>query len=144
MTAPRIVLDTNVLIASIGTRSPYRWIFDSIRNGRLGLCVSDMILFEYQDVIARKTTRSIAENVVNFITINPTTELIQTYFNFGMIASDPADNKFVDCAIAAGADHLVSNDRHFQILKRIDFPKVDIITVKEFEAAYRERLAPEQ
>ncbi len=34
-TAPRIVLDTNILIASIGKKSPFRWIFDCVIEGRI-------------------------------------------------------------------------------------------------------------
>ena len=49
-----------------------------------------------------------------------------------MITADPDDNKFVDCAISAGAKYIVTNDKHFNVLKEIDFPKVDIITLIDF------------
>ncbi len=137
MIEPKIVLDTNILLASIGSRSPFRWIFDSIIEGRITLCISNEILLEYQEVIARKANSKVAENVVNFLTINPHSVKVDVYFNFGLIRSDPSDNKFVDCAIAAGADHIVSNDRHFRILKNIEFPKVSILNLSEFEHLYR-------
>lgn len=73
-TAPKIVVDTNVLIAIIGRKSPFRWIFDFIIGGKLILCVSNEILFEYREVLERKTTAAVAENVVNFIVVNPFTE----------------------------------------------------------------------
>ena len=41
-------------------------------------------------------------------------------------------NKFVDCAITAGATYIVSNDRHFSELQHYDFPKVDVRTLAEF------------
>ena len=53
-------------------------------------------------------------------------------FRFNMITTDPDDNKFVDCAITAGATYIVSNDRHFSELQRYDFPKVDVRTLAEF------------
>jgi predicted nucleic acid-binding protein len=53
-------------------------------------------------------------------------------FRFNLIAADPDDNKFVDCAIVANADYIVSQDKHFDILKKIDFPKVNIIRIEEF------------
>lgn len=81
-TAPRIVLDTNILIASIGRMSPFRWIFDSLIAGKLILCVSNDILFEYHEVLEKKTTSEIAENITNFITINPYTERVDIYFQF--------------------------------------------------------------
>ena len=51
---------------------------------------------------------------------------------FNLISTDPDDNKFVDCAIIASADYIVSNDSHFDILKNIDFPKVNVISIKDF------------
>jgi hypothetical protein len=40
---------------------------------------------------------------------------------------------FVGCAIAANAGYIVANYKHFQILKGIEFPKVNILTVEEFK-----------
>jgi predicted nucleic acid-binding protein len=41
-------------------------------------------------------------------------------------------NKFADCAIACGADYLVTNDRHYDTLKTLAFPSVQIIRAEEF------------
>lgn len=43
-----------------------------------------------------------------------------------------ANRKFVDCAIACNATYLVSQDRHFDILKQITFPKIQVLKVEEF------------
>jgi predicted nucleic acid-binding protein len=37
-------------------------------------------------------------------------------FQFHIVTADPDDNKFTDCAIASGADYLVSDDHHFDPL----------------------------
>ena len=125
-TAPAIVLDTNILVAIIGRRSPYRWIFDRLIDGSLALCVSNEILLEYLEVLERKANSEVAENVVNFITIHPATKLTQIYFRFNLIQEDEDDNKFVDCAIASNAVCIVSNDAHFRKLKSLTFPKVPV------------------
>lgn len=138
--APKIVVDTNVLVAIIGRKSPFRWIFDSIIEGKLILCVSNEILFEYREILERKTNAVVAENVVNFIVVSPFTDKTEIYFNFALISEDRDDNKFIDCAISANAVCLISNDSHFQILKSIDFPQVTVLTLPEFEAGYRESL----
>lgn len=57
---------------------------------------------------------------------------IDPHFRFGLNEADPDDNKFVDCAIAANAKYIVSQDRHFDVLKTIPFPKVDVVTIDEF------------
>lgn len=46
-----------------------------------------------------------------------------------LISNDPDDDKFVDCAIASSADYLVTHDNHFNILKTVEFPKVEIIDI---------------
>ena len=137
ITALKVVLDTNILIAVIGRKSPFRWIFDCIIQGRIILCVSNEILFEYQEILAKKTSLDVAENVVNFITVNPFTKKTDIYFNFELISEDADDNKFVDCAIASNAVCLVSNDKHFQVLTTIDFPKVKVLELQEFEEKYK-------
>jgi putative PIN family toxin of toxin-antitoxin system len=105
-------------------------------NGEIILTFSTEILLEYEEILARKTTGEIAQNLIAFLTVSPFCETIEPYFNFRLIDADPADNKFVDCAIAAAADHLVSNDRHFNILQKVDFPKVDVLTLAEFSERY--------
>ena len=135
--APKIVLDTNILLAIIGRRSPYRWIFDRLIEGSLALSVSNEILLEYREVLERKANIEVAHNIISFITAHPATELTHIYFRFNLIDADKDDNKFVDCAIASNAICIVSNDGHFQILKSVGFPKVLILTLSEFEAEYR-------
>ena len=139
-TALKLVIDTNIFIAIIGKKSPFRWIFDCLIKGKIVLCVSNEILFEYREILARKTTAEIAENIIEFLSISPFVEKTEIYFNFGLISVDADDNKFVDCAITADAVCLVSNDKHFQILKTIDFPKVNILTLREFEEQYKKQL----
>jgi len=54
------------------------------------------------------------------------------HYKFLLIANDPDDNKFVDCAFAANAHYLVTNDRDFNALKKIEFPKINILTIEKF------------
>lgn len=140
MTALKIVIDTNILLAIIGRKSPFRWLFDGVINGQLRLCLSNEILMEYREVLARKTTMEVAENLASFLLISPYVEKIDIFYRFQLITQDADDNKFVDCAIAANAVCLVSNDNHLQILKTIGFPRVEVLTLAEFEAIYRQSL----
>ena len=54
------------------------------------------------------------------------------YYRFRLIENDLDDNKFVDCAISANAQYIVTEDRHFDVLKRCSFPKVDVIGIDLF------------
>lgn len=65
---------------------------------------------------------------------------IQVHFQWNIIQTDPDDNKFVDCAIAGNVDFLISNDKHFSVLKTIDFPKLNLLRLEEFEEFYKNNL----
>lgn len=129
----RVVIDTNIIIAIINRSSPYRWIFDCIINGKLVLCVSTEILLEYREILASKTNDEVADNFIAFLTISPFVEKIEVYYNFNLIYADSSDNKFVDCSIASNSNCIISNDKHFRILNTIDFPKVELLSLEEFE-----------
>ncbi len=59
-------------------------------------------------------------------------EQVNTYFHWNLITADPDDNKFVDCAFAAGATYIVSDDSHFEVLRSITFPQLLVLKLKEF------------
>jgi len=98
MIAPKIVLDTNIFLVILGTKSPYRWIFEKILAGEFILCISNAISFEYIEVLARKTTQQIADNIKIFLVNHPHVETTEIYYQFHLITQDEDDNKFVDCA----------------------------------------------
>ena len=123
----RIVLDTNSLIQSIPSRSPYRPIWNSFMDGTNILCVSGEILNEYEEILERETSHAFALLAMNVIINNPYTIFVTPYYRFNLIKADPDDNKFVDCAVAGNARFVVTEDSHYKILREIDFPKVDII-----------------
>ena len=128
----RIVLDTNCLLQALPTRSPYHKIWTEVLMGNISLCVNSDILNEYEEILAKKTTPEIAHNVVEAIARLHTTVFQEVYIHFGLIEADADDNKFVDCAVAADAEYIVSNDSHFNILQQINWPKLTVIALKEF------------
>ena len=101
-------------------------------NGKIQLCVNTEILNEYEEILSGKTTKEIAHNVVEAIARLSTTYFQDSYYHFGLITEDPDDNKFVDCAIAADAELIVTNDKHFDVLRIVTWPKLTIIKLKEF------------
>ena len=100
--------------------------------GHISLCVNTEILNEYEEILAEKTTREIAHNVVEAIARLHTTVFQEVYIHFGLIETDVDDNKFVDCAVASDAEYIVTNDAHFSILRTIGWPRVTIIDINEF------------
>lgn len=132
----QVIIDTNVFINSIGTASPYRWLFDKIISGELTLCISNDIFFEYWEVLEAKTTPEIAQNIANFLVIIPSVQFINPFIKWDLIIADPDDNKFVDCAISSGAECIITHDVHFKVLKEVSFPSVKAITPEEFKSIY--------
>ena len=132
-----VVLDTNCLVQMISVHSPYRPAWQAFRDGKYTLCVSNEILNEYQEILERVANSFVAKNIVEAIINSPYCRFYAPHFHFGLIQQDYDDNKFVDCAIQAGADYIVSEDSHFNILKECDFPKVVVIGLDEFVAELR-------
>ena len=128
----RIVLDTNVLLVSISDRSPYHWIYLGLTQGKFELCVTTEILLEYAEVIEQHMGVEVSEGVQGTLDNLPNVHFINSYFRFDLIKKDRDDNKFVDCAIAANAHYIVSEDKDFRVLKKIAFPKVEVLGLEKF------------
>ena len=127
-----VVIDTNCLLQIIARKSPYRPIWNAFLEGRFDLCVSNEILEEYQEILEQQITSTVAENVVLLILNQTNVQLVDPHFRMELITADPDDNKFVDCAFAAGADYLVSEDHHFDVLRSTPFPTLNLVTLDEF------------
>lgn len=125
----KVVIDTNVFISSLLTpKGNPRRIIDLWRFEKITLCISKDILAEYFAVLFRLSMSEEPETV----------ELLQLFekrYNqvftaavpvISAIEEDPADNKFIECAVAAGAEYIVSGDRH--LLKRSNIGGIRILT----------------
>ncbi len=128
----KVVLDSNVLLVSIPSKSKYHCIYQAFLDNKFELIISNEIINEYTEIINRKANEFVAKNIIETIIFSKNVSFQNIYFNFNLIEIDPDDNKFVDCAIASSADFIVTNDKHFNILKSIQFPKVYIISIDEF------------
>ena len=127
----RLVLDTNSLIECVSRRSRYHDLWLSFIDGRNQLCVTTEILNEYVEILQRETTENFASIMLEVILNNPNTLFINIFYKFNLITADPDDNKFIDCAIAAQAKYIVTEDHHYDALRDLEFPKVDIIGLDE-------------
>ncbi len=129
----KIILDTNVLLVSISSKSPYHWIFEKLIEGAFDLGITSEILLEYEEIIASKYSVAVAKDVIRTLLVLPNVYPVTVYYNWNLIAADSDDNKFVDCAVSFNANGIVTQDKHFNILRTIDFPKVNVLSVAEFK-----------
>ena len=146
MNMRNIVLDTNSLIIAISAKNDCHKVWQSFLNGDYTLCISNEILEEYLEVITRNINKyhhgsperermvcgNADEAIIYTILTRENVKRLTPHYRFHLITADQDDNKFVDCAIAANAEYIVTEDHHFNELKNISFPAVAIINLKDF------------
>lgn len=133
------MIDTNVLVSSLSSRSRYHWFTQALLAEKFELFITDEILFEYEEILHEKYSYTSASNFLTAIRELPNVHFVQIYFYWNIL-NDPDDNKFLDCYVASSADYLITNDRGFNKLKGIDFPKANVISIEEFETIFQTAL----
>lgn len=118
----RVVVDTNLVVSrTLVARGIPAQILAAWRAERFELLVSEPILEEYRRVLGyprlrarhRRSDAQIEEIIEEFrefaVLVEPTRAI-------AAIADDPDDDKFLECAVAGGADVIVSGDPHLLAL----------------------------
>jgi putative PIN family toxin of toxin-antitoxin system len=136
----RIVLDTNVIVSGLlSRRGPPAEIVEMVAAGALVVCFDDRILAEYRDVLARHQFRFDPTEVARLLAqvegdgeeviARSVSERLPERF------PDPADEPFLEVAVAAGAEFLVTgNLRHFPARLRHG---VAVVSPRDFLDALR-------
>lgn len=128
----KVVIDVNVLLQSIGRSSLFRPIWEAYLNEGFQLVVSTSVLLEYEEKIAEKTSSTVASNVLSLISEAINSTFVNIHYEWGAIKKDPDDNKYFDTAVSANADYIVTNDHHFNEVKKMEFPEIRIISAADF------------
>jgi len=112
----RVVIDTSILIASLW-EGKSRDVVELWKKGEITLCVSEAILEEYLYIIPRFTMlKKGAEKLIYLFKVRKNVERITSSRRLEIIKEDPADNKFLECAIEAKAEYILSADKHLRDL----------------------------
>jgi len=127
-----VVIDSNILVICLTSKSPWHFIYQSLIKKIFTLAVSDEIIFEYKEIISQKYSSSVANAFIALLNELPNVKLVNPYFKWQLVNIDPDDNKYCDCAIASQSDFLITEDNHFAVVKTIAFPKVNILSLEEF------------
>jgi predicted nucleic acid-binding protein len=116
-----VCIDTNVTLGMFGRTAPLLAMRHGLLAGKFQWAISGEILLEYEEVAAREMGAAGWERMLRFIELAEQTRdailRIAPTFRFRLIAADEDDDKFADCAIVAGADYIVTEDRHFDALR---------------------------
>jgi predicted nucleic acid-binding protein len=119
-------LDTTVLLERFDRDAPDLPLRQTLACGKIELAGSNEVLLEYEQVVTRLSGRSrwaMVEHVLRERREAPANVVfVQPQFRFAVVEAAPDDNKFSDCAIAAEADYVITEDRHFDALARSNYP----------------------
>jgi len=126
----KIVLDTNILVSASIHRGNE---FELLRQARLGnaqVFLSQPIMNEYLDVIARKKFGfSIHQRKEAFKQMLCSVRLVVPDKAVEVIKADPADDRVLECALCAKAGLIVSGDSHLLDLK--EFRGIKVVSSRE-------------
>jgi putative PIN family toxin of toxin-antitoxin system len=127
----RIVLDTNVLISGIFFAGPPGRILDAWSDNRVQIAASPEILEEYRRVVeelGRKYPQVQAQPILDVLIT--TCEICLASPLEEQVCSDPNDDMFLACAIAAGIGTVVSGDKG--LLSVSGFRGIQVVKPKAF------------
>jgi uncharacterized protein len=127
----RIVLDTNILISAIGWGGKPNTILKLCIEKKLNLFLSNQILFEVNKVLSRKKFNNIElkhkKEFIIFLREISTIVKPSTKVN---ICRDINDNMFIETAIEANANFIISGDEDLLSLKK--YNNIEIINPNIF------------
>jgi putative PIN family toxin of toxin-antitoxin system len=111
MTAPRWVLDTNVVVSGLLSASgPPARLIDGAVSGALRLVYDDRIEAEYRDVLARPALKIDGAEREAFLAVLVLHECVTAPSWTGEALPDPDDQMFVEVALLADDHTLVTGN----------------------------------
>ena len=127
-----VVIDCNIFVMCLTSSSPYHFIYQSLVVGKFQLAITVDILLEYEEIIQNKYSVATSQAFGTLLNELPNVHYLYLHYNWQLIKADPDDNKYCDCAIAGQAAYIISEDRHFDVLKTIPFPSLEVIGIDRF------------
>ena len=139
----RVVIDTNVVVsANLVDEGPSAAILSLALNKKILIFVSTAVLAEYEEVLHRPRLKFDPDRIEAFLAdVRSTATLVLPTRTIKEIKKDDPDNRFLECADAAGADYIVTgNTKHFPD----QFENVRIVTPQQFLEIVMTHLAQER
>lgn len=134
-----LVLDNNVVIRMFGAQSTLRRLVEAVTYGRVSVAVSPAIWLEYEEIAVRLGGPAQWQKLQRLFSLisaaHKTIVRVNPAFRFATVPADPDDNAFADCAIAAHADYVITDDGHYRTLENAGY-KPQPITPEEWIARH--------
>ena len=130
MRVPRVVLDTNVLVAaSRSGKGASAKLLSLVGKGRFEVCLSVPLVLEYESVFLREIELDSPDwrsrmDILDYLCA--VAERQEIYFLWRPFLRDPKDEMVLETAVAGGCDAIVSYNRR-------DFAGVERFNLKVYE-----------
>jgi putative PIN family toxin of toxin-antitoxin system len=126
----RVVLDTNIFISAlVFPRGRAEKVLHAAVDGQFDLLISKPIILEVLDVLATKFERNPEELSRVALLLSDLGEVVRPRKKVRILRDDP-DNRIIECALAGGADAIVTGDRAMLDLTPIE--KIQVLSLREF------------
>ena len=127
----KVILDTNILISSLGWNGKPRAIFQKCMDGKVELVISPPQIEEMRRVMDYPKFKFTAEQKETFIAIIlEIATMVEITGKVKIIKEDPDDDIIVESAVVGNVDYIISGDPH--LLKLKQFVGIKIVTAHEF------------
>lgn len=127
----KVVIDTNLFISAFGWDGKPEAVLRLMEQRRIRNHTTDEIFDELRRVVAYpklKFPPALQVKILEFVFCWST--LVQAVELVAVVAADPDDDKFIACALAAGASHIISGDPH--LLAVGSYQDILILTPAQF------------
>lgn len=133
----RVVADTNIFVSALNFGSEAEIFLEMAASRLFHLFISRYILWEIRMVLQKKFgwTRAMITEAMRVISA-VVVIIPQTKQFLSVIREDEADNRILECAIAAKANALVTNDKK-HLLPLGSYKGIQIVGLKEFLSKFR-------
>lgn len=133
----RVVADTNVLVSAIQFGGKPKQLLDLAADGHIDLAISEAIVAETLRVLKDKFHHAPEEISETGKQLRVIARTVMPTENIAAVDADPADDRILECAVAANAEVILSGDKHLLALG--SFREITIQRVGEFLAGIQER-----
>ncbi len=125
-----VTADTNIYVSALHFGGKPRQLLEAARAGLFDLAVSEPILTEVERVLRAKFAWDTEHVAAARRVLGGFTRLVVPDREIAAVPDDPDDDRILECAVAAGAQVLVSGDKH--LLRLGAFEGIRIVPVAEF------------
>jgi putative PIN family toxin of toxin-antitoxin system len=127
----RATIDTNVLVSAIVyPRGNPRRILQMALAGEINLTVSQPILDEMADVLARKFDATPLEVEEARAIVTQAARTVKPSVRLDVVKADPDDDRILECAVTAGSDVIVTGDK--DLLRLGSYDSIRILNPSDF------------